>query len=395
MQTNTLVAEPFPSWTCKLCPEAPDWHLDWEEKIACFDWFTPMVGCKQDPVHHGEGDVATHVKAVCRELINMSEWRSLEVGVRSIVFLAALMHDIAKPECSRVDENGRIVSPGHGKRSARIARQLLWRAEPFFDNPAPLAAREMISSMVRHSSLPFWLCEKEDPQHLLIRASQSSRLDWLYLVASCDARGRICQDQAEILSRIELFKSYAQEQNCFTGPFQFSSGLSRFSYFQNKERCLAADPAREVFDDSKFEVTLMSGLPGAGKSHWIEKNAGSLPVVSLDAIREKEKISFDENQGKVLEIAREEARRLMREKKSFVWNATNITRFVRDPLIRFFHDYGGRVRIVYVEPVSFAQLIKRNEKRSQAISRASLEKLANKLEVPDLSEAEETVYITS
>ena len=32
---------------------------------------------------------------------------------------------------------------------------------------------------------------------------------------------------------------------------------------------------------------MLSGLPGAGKDHWIEKNLSDWPVVSLDAIREE------------------------------------------------------------------------------------------------------------
>jgi hypothetical protein len=61
------------SWSCHLCPSPPRWDLTWHE-IAPLEWFRPMIGFKQDPLHHAEGDVATHVRLVCEALI------ALEIG---------------------------------------------------------------------------------------------------------------------------------------------------------------------------------------------------------------------------------------------------------------------------------------------------------------------------
>ncbi len=192
------------------------------------------------------------------------------------------------------------------------------------------------------------------------------------------------------------FREQAEELACLQAPFQFKSNHSRFSYFHksresNKSRIEAR---RNVYDDTRFEVILMAGLPGAGKDRWIRKNAEALPVVSLDAIRSRMGIAPDKDQAKVIHAARDEARQLMRNGKPFVWNATNVTRFIRDPLVKFFHEYNARIRIVYVEPPTFQELRKRNEGRDNAVPDQVLENLANKLEVPDVSEAHEVVWVT-
>ena len=79
-----------------------------------------MQDCPQDPEHHAEGDVLTHVRLVCEALTEMEAWRRLEPQERSIIFAAALLHDVAKPACTRM-EDGRLRSPKHAVRGAQMA----------------------------------------------------------------------------------------------------------------------------------------------------------------------------------------------------------------------------------------------------------------------------------
>ena len=355
-----------------------------------------MIGCMQDPIHHAEGDVATHTRMVCEALISSAEWQQLERQDQLTAFLACALHDVAKPQCTKVESDGRISSKDHGIKGAQIVRQILWRGQDFIDKPAPLALREAVSYMVRASSTPFWLFDKADPSYTVIRASQSVRLDLLAMLSEADARGRICSDLADLLSRVNLFREYASEKLCLNMPYQFPSAHTRFNYFRKRpEQKDNANPAREVFDDTRFEVTIMSGLPGAGKDSWVKKNAGSLPEISLDTIRANKGISADKDQSEVIRAARQEARELMRKEKSFVFNGTNVSRFIRDPLISFFREYGARIKIVYVEPSSFKELLKRNRNRPEPVPEKVILKLADKLEVPDLTEAHELVWVVN
>ena len=46
------------------CPGPPDWSVDWPGCAAEFGWVEAMRDCPQDPSHHAEGDVWTHVGIV-------------------------------------------------------------------------------------------------------------------------------------------------------------------------------------------------------------------------------------------------------------------------------------------------------------------------------------------
>src|SRR6185312_16151759 len=91
-------------------------------------------------------------------------------------------------------------------------------------------------------------------------------------------------------------------------------------------------------------------------------------------------------QGEVIALAREQARLHLRAARNFVWNATNISRRLRTPLIESFVAYGAQVRIVYLE-APYAVLLQRNRTRSAPLPDTALLKMAQSLEVPDPTEA--------
>src|SRR5262249_18639446 len=134
------------------------------------------------------------------------------------------------------------------------------------------------------------------------------------------------------------------------------------------------------------EVVLMAGLPGVGKDSWIVQHLSDWPVISLDKIRKVLRISPEENQGQVIQAAKERARIYMRQQQSFVWNATNVTRALREQLVNFFVSYGARVRIVYLD-APLATILRRNKSRSASVPETVIRKLFNKLDVPDITEA--------
>jgi len=95
-----------------------------------------------------------------------------------------------------------------------------------------------------------------------------------------------------------------------------------------------------------------------------------------------------------VQLAKERAREFMHRQLSFAWNATNVTKLLRAPLIDFFVAYGGRVRIVYLK-ASFDVIVSRNRERRESVPEQVLDRLLDKLEVPDLTEAHTVEWITS
>jgi predicted kinase len=82
----------------------------------------------------------------------------------------------------------------------------------------------------------------------------------------------------------------------------------------------------------------------------------------------------------------------MRAEKSFVWNVTNLSRQLRSSLINLFSAYHVRIRIVYLE-VSWEELLRRNHSRAANVPEAVIERMRDRLEVPDLTEAHQVDWI--
>lgn len=355
-----------------------------------FPWIRAMKDVPQNPHYHGEGDVYTHTLMVVEEMIQMAEWKQLSPVAQNMLFAAALLHDVAKPVCTQIEADGQITSRGHAKKGSIMARNLLWDSQSI-GWTTPFAIRETIVALVRYHGLPLWLWERENPEREIYMASQQVRLDWVAFLAEADVRGRICSDQQELLTRVALFRDFCQELGCYQSAKSFANDHSRFLYFQKRET--ASDPY-PAFDHTTFEVILMSGLPGAGKDTWIAENRPNSRVISLDQIRKDRGISPTAPQGEVIQIAKHSARLFLRKKKSFIWNATNLSIAIRKPLIDLFSRYGARVRIVYVE-APIEEIIKRNRARKRGVPEPVLRKMQTKLEIPTLIEAHQVDFVHS
>lgn len=360
-------------------------HLEWESLRNTFLWIRDMEGVEQDPIFHAEGDVAVHTQMVLAELQDLAAFKELDQQTQAVMTAAALLHDVEKRSTSVRDEQGRISSPKHAKKGEYTSRQIL-----FQETPAPFALREQVAKLVRYHGLPLLVFDKPNPQRYLLKASTEVDTRLLAMLAKADVLGRICNDQDDLLYRIDCFEAYAKEQACWGETYPFASDLARFTYFQQDQ----GYPAYEPFDDTWSEVILMVGLPGMGKDTYIRTHYPNLPVVSLDNLRRKHKVAHCDakGNGRIIQLALEEAREHLRVKRSFVWNATNLTRNNRSRLIELFTTYKARVRIVYIE-VPYELWQEQNLQRTYAVPLKVMEKMLRKLEIPSPIEAHQVDYV--
>ena len=215
----------------------------------------------------------------------------------------------------------------------------------------------------------------------------------LYLLAKADARGRLSREPGALEEHGELFAEYGRELGIWERSYSFFNDYTRFQYFQKED----LKPGAQIYDNTRFDVWMMSGLPLAGKDTWIQSvwnKAGGVggPVISLDEIRRELGISPKDGSGKVANIAIERAKKLLRKKEPFIWNATNLMQETRQRLVRLFAGYGARVHVIYLE-TPYDELLKRNQTRDRTIPANVLEQMIDKMEMPEPWEGYEVRYL--
>ena len=216
-----------------------------------------------------------HTRMVCEALVASPHWRALSAEDRDAVFAAALLHDVARPLTAVAGDGGRISAPHHSPQGAVMARGLLWRMG------VSAEIRERICGMIQWHQAPYACIDQPDPLRTLIRVSQTTRCDHVAMLCTASLAGRSRSDNAHRLESIARFQLLAEEEGCLRQPWPFTSAHARVLWFRNPER----DPRHAAYGDTRGEVVMMSGLPGAGKDTWIAANRPDLPVISLDAIR--------------------------------------------------------------------------------------------------------------
>ncbi|MGC3959658.1 MAG: AAA family ATPase [Verrucomicrobiota bacterium] len=354
--------------------------LEWAKTQS---WTRDMANCNQDAQWHAEGDVWTHTKMVCAELERLADWPSLDRAAQLKLLFTALFHDSGKPATTVIEpETGRTRSPKHALVGAEIARRVLRQLE------CDLITREEIVALVRFHGRPPFLLEKPSPEHEVIWLSWLVNNQLLYLFALADTRGRHTKEMSRPEENLHLWKLAAEERNCFLTPYAFANDQARFLFYRDQLSSLHYAPHL----DYRCTATLMSGLPGAGKDTWLAMNRQATPVVALDAIRDALDIEATDNQGEVIQAAREKCREYLRASQNFAFNATNITRQMRQRWIDLFTDYGARIEIVYIEP-PVAIVLAQNKRRTNPVPERVILRLVEKLEPPTVTECHALTFV--
>ena len=245
---------------------------------------------------------------------------------------------------------------------------------------------------------PVHLGENEDKRKLIRIAANGElagdfRMSLLCLLSRADALGRLADDTEDLVERVALTELLAEELGCLESPKYFPSAYTQRAYLNGRLDW----PDGELYDDTWGEVILMCGLPGTGKDTWIREYCPDLPVVSLDEIRREMKIPPTKAQGPVAAAAREQARKYLRARRPFVWNAVNLTPDLREKNVRLFEEYGAAVRIVYLE-TGWEEELRRNRERGEIypdkkIPEQEIARMLERLTPPERASAQRVEWI--
>ena len=351
-----------------------------------------MAETPQNLRWHDEGSVLEHTKLVIKAMTDTPAFLKADDRMRQILYLAAVFHDIGKIRATRL-KDGKWVSPGHARVGAEMARQILLREFGLCGTPEKQDIRETVCGLIRYHSLPPYAIENGDGKLRLMRAAANGELipsftvRQLCTLSEADALGRIGDDKADMLDRITLCAELAKETGCYNGPYPFPTEHTAYAYFSGKN----ISPEYPLYDGTWGKVILLSGLPGTGKDTWIQNNCPQLPRISLDEIRKELNIPPTQNQGRVVDTARERARELLRKKQSFVWNATNILPMTRKQQVDLFAAYGASVHLVYLE-AEWDEQLRRNAGRKDAVPESTISNMLEKLTPPERFEAHQVAW---
>lgn len=361
--------------------------IDWISIEKNYDWFRDMANIPQDTIWHAEGNVQIHTKMVCEAMVALPEFQELDEQYKHIMFTSALFHDVEKRSTTcEVEQDGRICvkAPKHAQRGEYTARLVLYK-----DIPTPFEIRELVCKLVRYHGEPLWK-DEGSLQKTVVESSMFLSNYLLAMLSKADVLGRHCPDQKELLDKIDFFLMAAEEYDCMHNAKGFITDMSRYHYL-TKDTYIDYVP----FDETKFKVIMLSGIPSSGKDTHIMNGNYMMDVISLDDIRREMKIKPTDSKGngRVIQEAQERVKVKMRKHESFIFNATNITKDLRGKWITLFEEYGGKVEIHYIE-VPYNTLLKQNSKREYGVPTNIVEKLIAKLEIPTVKEAETICYFT-
>lgn len=141
----------------------------------------------QDPRWHPEGDVLVHSLWAADLAAAYAERHSVDPDRRELLVLAALVHDIGKPQTTR-RMDGRITSHGHAERGAEVFRTMgrrLALPRPLVEAVAAIVETHMAHLSVRGEPSPRAVRRL---RHRL-EAAGTSLDDW-GVVVRCDGEAR-------------------------------------------------------------------------------------------------------------------------------------------------------------------------------------------------------------
>jgi predicted kinase len=289
-----------------------------------------------------------------------------------------LLHDVGKPITTKTEEDV-ISSKGHSVKGARLARESIikWNSQGLTN--ISFKAREHICNLILLHMLPVYLLEKTDPLFSVAASSTVVNNKMLATLVVADIYGRICLEESKEITkeRVDLFAMFCNENKCYTEVYPFVSDRSKFRYFFERK----GHPNYDYYEPTNGQVVIMCGLQAAGKDWVIEKKYKDWEIISLDQTRTDLDLDFGDDEPKVIQDAREQCKVLMRNKKNFVFNATNIVKDIRTRWINLFRAYRYHITIHYKErPLDV--MLKANKNREKPVPEEVILNKVTKIDIP-------------
>ena len=361
-----------------------NFNINWEF-VNKIPEIIALIGCKQNSQWHQEGDAYNHTVNVVNEMQKIVDNNDIKTKhVRMLLLAAALFHDIGKPLTTYFDENdGEYHSKNHGLEGARLTRIL------FFDEP-DVYFRESLIYMVRnHMDLHYIYGKSDKYKKKLIKLSFGMvPLTYMLWLNMADTYGSmsICESPEKRDARFKIINELMDELHIrWTDYMEYENRLTPYKELNN----LVDLDIKDVNQDKEsFNVYIMCGLPGSGKSTYIKENFPNLPIISRDVFRCELGLTSSPDE-KIIAKPDEEKRitRLMNERiieyckagKDFVIDNMNLRYTYRQAILNIALQYNAYITVIYIEAPNIETCIKR---RAGQIPANEYKRLLNTIDFP-------------
>jgi tRNA nucleotidyltransferase (CCA-adding enzyme) len=172
--------------------------------LKYFPELKALDGCIQDKEYHPEGDVWIHTLMTLDEMAKYKtgdEYRDL------YLFYALLCHDLGKPFCTEITDEGRVTSHKHESLGVEPTISFLSRLtdeKKFIEKVVPL---------VKNHLAPFQLFKAESSIKAVKRLSLKCNIEDLCIVCLCDCKGRTIPDKDKCDKAITWVLEQARQMN--------------------------------------------------------------------------------------------------------------------------------------------------------------------------------------
>lgn len=369
------------------------WLPDWD-KIFSIKEFNDMAKCEQSKIWHTEGKVDVNTKLVCQAmrsfLLNRENIEPSDNDYYIMMMSAAICHDLGKPSTTKFDEEkGDFTTKCHGQVGAKITRKL------FYDEDFEL--REKVCYMVRwHMALHHIFDKEEMSTRKMIQLSHGRvPVKDMLILNVCDSLGskNEFEDEVFLADKEERIKSVAIGLNCYETPYEFNNEYDKIRFFHFKDR-LFPEGCSLPKDYGQFTMYVMVGVPGSGKSYYIENNLKGIVQISRDLIRSEIGIKGEKPQGTkeqeshVTEIFNERMLECCKNKQDFVIDNTNVRKMYRDAYTDMTMRYMPKIVYVYVEAPS---LDVNKSRRKGMMPLEVIDRMWNQFDFPEPTEYNEFI----
>ena len=370
--------------------------------------FQLMYDCSQSAPHHEEGSVLIHSQMAGAIVLQLMETEEIEQSDKICLYIATLLHDIGKPATYAISpKHGRITAYGHQQEGVWIAKEFLFKYFPEFD----YSMRYRILALIRWHMDPRQMMKEGTTITKMRMLSLAVNTKLLYLLSQADTLGRTAKDMKSGMFLLELFKQNCLDLALWERSYRvpLATSLNKAAYSLARWNILiegateddytydAATASMIVPPKPNFQLMMLIGAPGSGKTYIREKLIAQYPDLKIISMDDKRReltgnINDQSKNNEVFGWQSKELNKAMEARQNTLIDATNPSFKVRKILWKMAREHGALCSAIYFD-LPLKTLLERNAQREKRVPDDVVKKFYKSLEYLHPIEADQVTII--